>query len=126
MSASEVSEINSGLDEMVDEFRSRKLDAEYPVIWADALYEKIRDNHRIAGKAVMVIKAVNLEGQQEILAVEPMEMNLRKLIQLFSGNSRNAVLKKYGCVFPMHTKDCRRQYAAHCLELPGRDARFIL
>ena len=46
LSASEVSEINNGLDEMVDEFRSRKLAAEYPVIWADALYEKIRDNHR--------------------------------------------------------------------------------
>ena len=73
LSASEVSEINNGLDEMVDEFRTRKLEAEYPVIWADALYEKIRDNHRIASKAVMVIKAVNLEGQQEILAVEPME-----------------------------------------------------
>ena len=45
LSASEVSEINSGLDQMVDEFRTRKLDAEYPVIWVDALYEKIRDNH---------------------------------------------------------------------------------
>ena len=32
LSASEVSEINNGLDEMVDEFRSRKLEAEYPVI----------------------------------------------------------------------------------------------
>ena len=31
LSASEVSEINNGLDEMVDEFRSRKLKAEYPV-----------------------------------------------------------------------------------------------
>lgn len=41
LSASEVSEINNGLDEMVDEFRTRKLEAEYPVIWADALYEKI-------------------------------------------------------------------------------------
>ena len=30
LSASEVSEINSGLDQMVDEFRTRKLDAEYP------------------------------------------------------------------------------------------------
>ena len=37
LSASEVSEINSGLDQMVDEFRTRRLDAEYPVIWADAL-----------------------------------------------------------------------------------------
>ena len=73
LSASEVSEINRGLDQMVDEFRSRRLDAEYPVIWVDALYEKIRDNHRVVSKAVMVVKAVNLEGQQEILAVEPME-----------------------------------------------------
>ncbi|QTQ16747.1 transposase [Treponema parvum] len=63
----------AALDRMVDEFRKRRLEAEYPVIWVDALYEKIRDNHRIVGKAVMVIKAVNLEGQQEILAVEPME-----------------------------------------------------
>ena len=73
LSASEVGQINSSLDQMVDEFRKRRLEAEYPVIRVDALYEKIRDNHRIAGKAVMVIKAVNLEGQQEILAVEPME-----------------------------------------------------
>ena len=74
LSASEVSEINHGLDQMVDEFRTRRLDAEYPVIWADALYEKIRDNHRIVSKAVMVVKAVNLEGRQEILAVEPKEI----------------------------------------------------
>ena len=26
---------------MVDEFRSRKLDAEYPVIWVDKLYENL-------------------------------------------------------------------------------------
>src|SRR5574344_2661085 len=48
LSASEVSEINKGLDEMIAEFRTRRLESEYPVIWADALYEKIRDNHRIA------------------------------------------------------------------------------
>src|SRR5574344_1502923 len=53
LSASEVSEINKGLDEMIAEFRTRRLESEYPVIWADALYEKIRDNHRITGKAVI-------------------------------------------------------------------------
>ena len=36
LSASEVSEINHGLDQMVDEFRMRRIDAEYPVIWVDA------------------------------------------------------------------------------------------
>lgn len=80
LSASEVSEINNGLDEMVDEFRSRKLEAEYPVIWADALYEKIRDNHRIASKAVMVIKAVNLEGK----AVECLEEGFEDSVQFYA------------------------------------------
>lgn len=56
---------------MVEEFRSRKLDKEYPVLWADALYEKIRDNGRVVSKAVMVIKGVNMDGRQEIMAVEP-------------------------------------------------------
>ena len=56
---------------MVEEFRSRKLDKEYPVLWADALYEKIRDNGRVVSKAVMVIKGVNMDGRQEIMVVEP-------------------------------------------------------
>ena len=73
---------------MVDEFRSRKLDAEYPVIWADALYERIRDNHRIVSKAVMVVKVVNLEGQQEILAVEPMENESEETYSALTKSSR--------------------------------------
>ena len=126
LSASEVSEINSGLDQMVDEFRSRKLDAEYPVIWADALYEKIRDNHRIVSKAMMVIKAVNLEGQQEILAIEPMENESEETYSALFRKLQDRGLKKYGCVFPMHIRGYRPQYAKPCMERAGRDARFIL
>ena len=125
LSASEVSEINHGLDQMVDEFRSRKLDAEYPVIWADALYEKIRDNHRIVSKAVMVIKAVNLEGQQEILAIEPMENESEETYSALFRKLQERGIEKYGCVFPMHTRDCRPQYAKPCMGRAGRDARFI-
>ncbi len=40
LSASEVSEINNGLDEMVDEFRSKKLEAEHPVIWCNTQRKK--------------------------------------------------------------------------------------
>ena len=72
MSASQVSEINKGLNEQVDSFRNRPLDAEYPVIWVDALYEKIRDNQRVVSTAILVVYGVNSEGKREILAVEPM------------------------------------------------------
>jgi putative transposase len=72
LSASQVSEINKGLDEQVKAFRSRSLAAEYPILWVDALYEKIRDNGKVSSEAVLVIYGVNLEGKREILAVEPM------------------------------------------------------
>ena len=73
MSASQVSEITKGLDEQVEAFRSRTLDSEYPVLWVDALYEKIRIDERVVNSAVMVVTGINREGKREILAVEPME-----------------------------------------------------
>jgi putative transposase len=73
MSASQVSEITRGLDEQVDAFRSRALEQEYPVIWVDALYEKIRMDGRVISAAVLVVTAINRSGTREILAVEPME-----------------------------------------------------
>lgn len=42
ISASEVSDMNKSLDSMIDSFRKKKLESEYPVIWVDALYENIR------------------------------------------------------------------------------------
>jgi putative transposase len=72
ISASQVSIINQELNEQVNEFRERKLDAIYPVIWVDALYEKIRVNHRICSSAVLVVCGITTEGKREVLAVEPM------------------------------------------------------
>ena len=53
-------------------FRSRSLEATYPVLWVDALYEKIRDGHSVKNMAVLVVTGVNLEGRRDILALEPM------------------------------------------------------
>ena len=103
LSASEVSEINKGLDDMVEEFRSRKLDKEYPVLWADALYEKIRDNGRVVSKAVMVIKEVNMDGRQEIMAVEPMENESEQTYSaLFRKLQERGMEKVWLCVSDAH------------------------
>jgi putative transposase len=72
ISASQVSQINKELNEQVEEFRTRPLENTYPVIWIDALYEKIRDNHRVCNMAVHVVCGLNLSGKREILAAEPM------------------------------------------------------
>jgi putative transposase len=72
MSASQVSEITRGLDEQVEAFRSRTLETEYPVLWVDALYQKIRVEGRVVSSAVMVVTGITPAGTREILAVEPM------------------------------------------------------
>ena len=72
ISRSQVSAITKDLNEQVDAFRTRKLEATYPVLWVDALYERICDNQRVQNMAVLVVTGINTEGKCDILAVEPM------------------------------------------------------
>lgn len=72
LSRSQVSEMTKGLNEQVREFRRRPLTERYPVIWTDALYEKIRVDGRVVNMAVLVVCGVGEQGQREVLAVETM------------------------------------------------------
>jgi len=38
----------------------------------DALYEKIRDNHRIVNMAIQVVIGIDEQGRRDILAIQPM------------------------------------------------------
>lgn len=73
LSRSQVSEMTKGLNEQVNAFRSRSLaETRYPVLWVDALYEKVRVDGRIVSMAVLVVCGVNERGRRDILAIEPM------------------------------------------------------
>lgn len=72
ISPTEVSNITKNLNEQVNEFRNAKLEKEYPVIWVDALYEKVRENHKTISAAIMVVRAVDLEGRAKTIAIEGM------------------------------------------------------
>ena len=73
LSRSQVSEMTKGLNEQVTAFRSRSLaETLYPVLWVDALYEKVRMNGRVISMAVLVVCGVDKHGHREVLAVEPM------------------------------------------------------
>ena len=65
----QVSSINKGLDEQVEAFRNRPLQEEYPFIYVDALYEKIRSNKRVVSTAMMVAYGVGMDGRREVLAI---------------------------------------------------------
>jgi putative transposase len=69
MSKSEVSRMAAVLDAEVGAFRERALEGEFPYVWLDALYLKVRESGRIVSKAVLVAFGVNGDGQREVLGV---------------------------------------------------------
>ena len=72
LSATQVSELTKGLNQEVSEWRNRPIESCYPIIWVDALYEKIRQDGRVVSSAVLVVQGVNSLGKRDILAIEPM------------------------------------------------------
>ena len=72
ISRSQISMITKELNTQVGAFRSRPLEEVYPVLWVDALYEKIRDNSQVKNMAVHIDCGLRMDGTRDILAVEPM------------------------------------------------------
>ena len=71
MSKSQVSLMAAELDEMVEGFRSRPLDAgPYAFLWIDALTQKVREGGRTVNVHALIATAVNAGGRREILGIE--------------------------------------------------------
>src|SRR5215211_3198448 len=70
ISKSEVSRLAASLDEQVDAFRTRRLDAGYPYVWVDARYEHVREEGRVASMAVVVAYGVRADGVREVLGLD--------------------------------------------------------
>lgn len=70
MDKSKVSRICRELDEAVTAFRNRPLEVAYPYLWLDALYLKVRQNHRIVSMAVVIAIGVRETGEREVLDLD--------------------------------------------------------
>lgn len=70
ISKSEVSRLAASLDEQVDAFRTRRLDAAYPYVWMDARYEHVREGGRVVSMAVVIAYGVRADGVREVLGLD--------------------------------------------------------
>jgi transposase-like protein len=103
ISASQVSEVSKELDVMVEEFRNRPLHAEYPILWIDALYEKIREGCHVENMAVLVVKGISLDGTAHILAVEPMQNESEQTYRILFRKLKDRGLERaWLCVSDAH------------------------
>jgi putative transposase len=104
LSAGQVSEITKDLNEQVEWFRTRPLEKEYPVIWVDALYEKVRCERHVISMAVAVVQGLTNEGNREILAVEPMYAESEDTYtHLFEQLKSRGVETVWLCISDAHT-----------------------
>ena len=69
ISKSQVSRLCGEIDERVHAFLDRALEGDWPYLWIDATYVKVREAGRIVSVAVIIAVAVNSEGGREVLGM---------------------------------------------------------
>jgi len=69
ISKSQVSRLCEEIDERVKAFLERPLEGDWPYLWIDATYVKVRQAGRIVSVAVIIAVAVNTEGRREVVGM---------------------------------------------------------
>ena len=75
ISKSQLSRLCADIDERVNAFLNRPIEGDWPYLWIDATYMKVREAGRIVSVAVIIAVGVNTDGVREVLgmAVGPSE-----------------------------------------------------
>ena len=134
LSRSQVSTMATDLDEHVESFRTRPLDAgPYTFVAADALTMKVREGGRVVKVAVMVATGVNADGHREILGVQVAtaesgagwltffrDLVARGLagVRLVTSDAHAGLVEAIGATLPGASwQRCRTHYAANLMAL---------
>ena len=69
ISKSQVSRLCAEIDDKIKAFLHRPLEGDWPYIWLDATYLKVRQNGRIVSVAVIIATGINGDGRREVLGM---------------------------------------------------------
>ena len=70
ISKSQVSRLCGEIDDKVQTFLNRPLEGDWPYVWLDATYVKVRQTGRIVSVAVIIAVGVNSDGRREVLGMD--------------------------------------------------------
>jgi putative transposase len=70
ISKSQVSRLCEEIDGKVKAFLDRPIEGDWPYLWIDATYLKVRRGGRIVSVAVIIAVGVNSDGRREVLGME--------------------------------------------------------
>ena len=70
ISKSQVSRLCEEIDGRVKAFLERPLEGDWPYLWIDATYVKVRQSGRVVSVAVIIAVGVNADGRREVLGMD--------------------------------------------------------
>ena len=141
ISKSQVSRLCEEIDGKVKAFLDRPIEGDWPYLWLDATYVKVRQDGRIVSVAVTVAVGVNTDGRREILglAIGPSEAEvfwtdfLRKLkrrglrgVKLAISDSHEGIKASVSKVFSATWQRCRVHFMRNVLAHAGKQGRGVV
>jgi transposase-like protein len=141
ISKSQVSRLCEEIDDKTRAFLTRPLEGEWPYLWLDATYVKVRAQGRIVSVAVIVAVAVNGDGRREVVGLEigPSEAEtfwtefLRKLarrglrgVKLVISDAHEGLKAAIAKVLHASWQRCRVHFMRTLLAHAGKQGRRVV
>jgi transposase-like protein len=141
ISKSQVSRLCEEIDERVKAFLDRPIEGDWPYLWIDATYVKVRQNGRIVSVAVTVAVGVNADGRREVLGMDigPSEAEtfwtafLRKLtrrglrgVKLVVSDAHEGIKAAVPKVLTATWQRCRVHFMRNALAHAGKSGRRVV
>jgi putative transposase len=141
ISKSQVSRLCEEIDERVTAFLDRPIEGDWPYLWVDATYVKVRQAGRIVSVAVIVAVGVNTDGRREVLGMDvgPSEAEtfwtafLRKLarrglrgVKLVVSDAHEGIKAAASRVLTATWQRCRVHFMRNVLAHAGRQGRRVV
>lgn len=141
ISKSQVSRLCEELDERVHTFLDRPIEGDWPYLWIDATYVKVRQNGRIVSVAVIVAVGVNSDGRREVPGVDigPSEAEpfwttfLRKLtrrglrgVKLVISDAHEGIKAAVSKLLCASWQRCRVHFMRNALAHAGKSGRRVV
>ena len=141
ISKSQVSRLCEELDQKVHAFLDRPIEGDWPYLWIDATYVKVRQNGRIVSVAVIIAVGVNSDGRREVLGMDigPSEAEpfwtafLRKLtrrglrgVKLVISDAHEGIKAAVSKLLCATWQRCRVHFMRNALAHAGKSGRRVV
>jgi len=141
ISKSQVSRLCEEIDEKVKAFLDRPIEGEWPYLWIDATYLKVRRGGRIVSVAVIIAVGVNTDGRREVLGMEIGTSEaeaiwtefLRKLtrrglrgVKLVVSDAHEGIKASVSKVLSATWQRCRVHFMRNALAHAGKSGRRVV